>query len=67
MYLNAFSEGLEPLDLAALDEFASLLQSAVDLGIPHAPDVRYRSRNTWTIAPVSRSSSASLMTSGGIR
>jgi pimeloyl-ACP methyl ester carboxylesterase len=27
-------------------EFTSLLQSAADLGIPHAPDVRYLSRHT---------------------
>lgn len=46
MYLNSFSEGLEPLDMTALDEFESLLTSARDLGIPHRADVRYHSRNT---------------------
>jgi pimeloyl-ACP methyl ester carboxylesterase len=46
MYLNSFSEGLEPLDMTELEEFDSLLASARDLGIPHTSDVRYRSRNT---------------------
>jgi len=46
MYLNAFSQNLEPLDMTALDEFESLLASARELGIPHLRDVRYRSRNT---------------------
>jgi len=46
VYLNAFSDSLEPLDMTALEEFVSLLQSAADLGIevPAAP--RYLSRNT---------------------
>jgi len=46
MYLNSFSEGLEPLDMTPLEEFESLLESARDLGIPHQAEVRYRSRNT---------------------
>jgi pimeloyl-ACP methyl ester carboxylesterase len=46
MYLNAFAENLAPLDMTTTDEFASLLQSAGDLGIPHAPEVRYVSRHT---------------------
>ena len=46
MYLNAFADGLAPRDLSQLEEFASLLQSASELGIPHSPDVRYSSRNT---------------------
>jgi hypothetical protein len=46
MHLNGFSKSIAPLDMAATDEFQSLLASARDLGIPHAPAVRYRSRNT---------------------
>jgi pimeloyl-ACP methyl ester carboxylesterase len=46
MYLNEFAEGLSPRDMTATAEFASLLQSATDLGIPHSPGVRYVSRNT---------------------
>src|SRR5439155_9280637 len=34
------------LDMTTSAEFASLLQSAADLGIPHSPDVRYVSRHT---------------------
>jgi pimeloyl-ACP methyl ester carboxylesterase len=45
MYLNDFASGSHPLDMTALQEFASLLRSAQDLGIPHPPDVRYLSRN----------------------
>ena len=45
MYLNTFAEGSEPLDMTGTDEFRSLLTSAVELGIPHAPDVPYRSCN----------------------
>ena len=45
MYLNLFAEGLQPLDMTATDEFRSLLTSAADLGIPHVPDVPYRSCN----------------------
>ena len=46
MHLNEVAEGLEPLDLSQSPEFASLLQSARDLGIPHEAGVRYRSWNT---------------------
>jgi pimeloyl-ACP methyl ester carboxylesterase len=43
MYLNTFAQGSEPLDMTQTDEFRSLLTSAADLGIPHRPDVPYRS------------------------
>jgi pimeloyl-ACP methyl ester carboxylesterase len=46
VYLNEFAEDLSVHDMAASPEFASLLQSAADLGIPHSRDVRYRSRHT---------------------
>jgi pimeloyl-ACP methyl ester carboxylesterase len=46
MYLNTFTSGLDPLDMTELEEFASLLKSASELGIPHSPDVRYVSVNT---------------------
>jgi pimeloyl-ACP methyl ester carboxylesterase len=45
MYLNAFADSTEPLDMTPLDEFKSLLASAADLSIPHSPDIAYRSRN----------------------
>jgi pimeloyl-ACP methyl ester carboxylesterase len=45
MYLNEFAADLAPLDMTKSEEFASLLQSASDLGIPHSRDVRYVSRN----------------------
>ncbi|HET8996214.1 MAG TPA: hypothetical protein VFN42_06060, partial [Acetobacteraceae bacterium] len=45
MYMNAFAETVQPLDMTRTDEFRLLLASAADLGIPHAPDVPYRSRN----------------------
>jgi pimeloyl-ACP methyl ester carboxylesterase len=45
MYLNTFAQGTAPLDMTGSDEFRSLLASASDLGIPHAPDVPYRSCN----------------------
>jgi len=45
MYLNLFAHGSAPMDMTASDEFRSLLSSAADLGIPHAPDVPYRSCN----------------------
>ncbi len=45
MYLNIFAQGSAPLDMTGSDEFRSLLVSAADLGIPHAPDVAYRSCN----------------------
>jgi esterase len=45
MYLNVFAPGSAPLDMTETDEFRSLLVSAADLGIPHAPAVPYRSCN----------------------
>lgn len=45
MYLNTFAQGSTPLDMTGTDEFRSLLASAGDLGIPHVPDVPYRSCN----------------------
>jgi esterase len=45
MYLNIFAQGAAPLDMTGTDEFRSLLASAADLGIPHVPDVPYRSCN----------------------
>lgn len=46
MYLNTFSDGLEPLDMTALEEFHSLTRSAAELGIAAPGNVRYLSRNT---------------------
>ncbi len=46
MFLNEFADTLAPLDMTTSSEFASLRQSAADLGIPHSPDVRYLSRQT---------------------
>src|SRR5262249_62336960 len=46
MYLNEFADGLAPRDMTQSPEFASLLESATDLGIPHSRDVRYVSRHT---------------------
>src|SRR3954452_13109062 len=46
MYLNEFAPGLAPHDMTGSAEFASLLASAAELGIPHSPDVRYSSHNT---------------------
>ena len=46
MFLNEFADGLAPHDMSGTEEFASLLQSAADLGIPHDPTVQYRSRQT---------------------
>ena len=46
MYLNEFAEGLGPRDMTGSAEFASLLQSAAELGIPHGPGVRYVSQQT---------------------
>ena len=43
-HLNEYAAGLEPLDMTASDEFASLRASAADLGIEHAADTRYASR-----------------------
>jgi pimeloyl-ACP methyl ester carboxylesterase len=45
MFLNAFASTTMPLDMTPSDEFRSLLASAADLGIPHAPSVPYRSCN----------------------
>jgi esterase len=45
MYLNMFAQGSVPLDMTGSEEFRSLLASAADLGIPHAPAVPYRSCN----------------------
>lgn len=46
MYLNEFADTLSPRDMTTSPEFASLLDSAKDLGIPHSPDAEYRSRHT---------------------
>ena len=46
MLLNEFAETLGPHDMTSSAEFASLLQSAADLGVTHDPEVRYASRNT---------------------
>src|SRR5579862_564758 len=46
MFLNEFADGLAPHDMSGTEEFASLLQSAADLGMPHDPTVQYRSRHT---------------------
>jgi pimeloyl-ACP methyl ester carboxylesterase len=45
VYLNTFASGGEKLDMTGTDEFRSLLTSAADLGIPHAPSVPYWSGN----------------------
>jgi pimeloyl-ACP methyl ester carboxylesterase len=45
VYLNTFAPGIEPLDMTATDEFASLVQSARDLGLPAPATGRYVSRN----------------------
>ena len=44
-YLNTFAPGVDAVDMTATGEFASLLESAADLGIAHAPEVRCISRN----------------------
>ena len=46
MYLNEFAQDLTPRDMTRSAEFASLLESAADLGIAHASGVRYVSRHT---------------------
>jgi esterase len=46
VYLNEFADSLVPMDMTASPEFASLLQSAADLGIPHSPSAQYLSRHT---------------------
>ena len=45
LYLNAFADGTDPIDMTKTDEFASLLQSASDLDIPHSADIAYQSCN----------------------
>jgi len=45
MYLNSFAASAEPLDMTGSEEFRLLCASAADLGISHAPDVPYCSRN----------------------
>jgi pimeloyl-ACP methyl ester carboxylesterase len=45
MYLNRFADTAEPLDTTQTEEFRLLCASAADLGISHAPDTQYRSRN----------------------
>jgi len=45
LYLNAFADGVDPIDMTKTGEFASLLESAGDLSIPHSPDIQYRSCN----------------------
>jgi esterase len=46
VFLNEFADDLAPMDMRASAEFASLLQSATDLGITHAASSRYVSRQT---------------------
>lgn len=46
MYLNEFADGLAARDMTGSAEFASLLESAADLGLAHDPEVRYLSRQT---------------------
>ncbi len=46
MYLNAFAANLAGLDMTTTDEFASLIQSAGDLNIPHRLPVQCWSRQT---------------------
>ena len=45
LYLNVFADGVDPFDMTKTSEFASLLESAGDLSIPHSPDIQYRSSN----------------------
>ncbi len=44
-YLNTFAPTANAVDLTLTDEFASLCESAADLGISHSDQVRYVSRN----------------------
>jgi esterase len=46
MYMNEFADDLAPRDMRSSGEFASLLESASDLGISHDAAVRYVSRQT---------------------
>src|SRR4029078_883526 len=41
VYLNEFADDLAPRDMRSSGEFASLLESASDLGISHDAAVRY--------------------------
>ena len=45
MFLNEFAAGVAELDLTGSAEFANLLQSANDLGIPYSEQTAYCSRN----------------------
>src|SRR6476619_1531585 len=45
MYLNRFADTTGPLDMTQTEEVRLLRASAADLGISHAPDTPYRSRN----------------------
>jgi len=45
MYLNRFADTTEKLDMTQSEEFRLLCASAADLGIPHAPEIPYWSRN----------------------
>jgi pimeloyl-ACP methyl ester carboxylesterase len=45
VYLNVVAPGLDPVDLSGSEEFASLLASAADLGVPVEQPVRYQARN----------------------
>lgn len=45
MYLNSFARGMTPVDMTETKEFAQLVASAADLGIPVRLPVRYRARN----------------------
>ena len=44
-YLNTFAPTADAVDLTQTEEFASLCESAADLGISHIDQVRYVSRN----------------------
>jgi esterase len=46
VFLNELADSLKPHDMTKSLEFESLLESASDLGISHAPDTRYASRHT---------------------
>lgn len=46
MYMNAFATTLAPLDMTKTEEFASLIQSANDLNIPHTLPVQCYSKQT---------------------
>ena len=46
MLLNQIAETLAPLDLTCSGEYASLVKSAAELGVPHEPTVRLLSGHT---------------------